>query len=44
MSALFIEMMQDNAMSEGMLKRVEKAAPGNLPGWYDLGKAPVEFW
>ncbi|GAC83065.1 hypothetical protein GP2_008_00650 [Gordonia paraffinivorans NBRC 108238] len=43
-SALFIEMMQDNAMSEGMLKRVEKAAPGNLPGWYDLGKAPVEFW
>lgn len=38
-------MMQNNAMSEGMLKRVEKAAPGgNLPGWYDFGTTPVAFW
>jgi hypothetical protein len=27
-----------------MLKRVEKSAPGDLPGWYDFGKAPVAFW
>ena len=43
-SALFIEMMKNNAMSEPMLKRVEKSAPGDLPGWYDFGKAPVAFW
>lgn len=43
-SALFIEMMKDKAMSEPMLARVAKAAPGTLPGWYDLGTAPVPFW
>ena len=26
-------------MSDSMLKRVEKSAPGNLPGWYDYGTA-----
>lgn len=43
-SALFLEMMKDNAMSEPMLKRVEKAAPGDLPGWYPYGQAPVAIW
>ncbi len=43
-SSLFIELMTDKAMSDEMLARVEKSAPGNLPGWYDFGKAPVRFW
>ena len=43
-SALFIEMLKDKAMSDGMLKRIEKSAPGDLPGWYPFGKAPVPFW
>ncbi|HNP57198.1 MAG TPA: nuclear transport factor 2 family protein [Gordonia sp. (in: high G+C Gram-positive bacteria)] len=43
-SALFIEMLTKKAMSDEMLARVEKSAPGNLPGWYDFGTAPVKFW
>ncbi|MDL9937857.1 nuclear transport factor 2 family protein [Gordonia sp. ABSL1-1] len=43
-SALFIELLKDNAMSDGMLKRIEKSAPGDLPGWYPYGKSPVAFW
>lgn len=43
-SALFIEMLTKNAMSDEMLARVEKSAPGNLPGWYDFGTAPYKFW
>ncbi|MFZ2511406.1 MAG: nuclear transport factor 2 family protein [Gordonia sp. (in: high G+C Gram-positive bacteria)] len=43
-SALFIEMMTDKAMSDSMLARVTKAAPGNLPGWFDIGTAPIPFW
>ncbi|MFW0795484.1 nuclear transport factor 2 family protein [Gordonia sp. CPCC 205515] len=42
-SALFIEMLKNNAMSDGMLKRIEKAT-GDQPGWYPFGKAPVPFW
>ena len=40
-SALFLELMVDKKMSDSMLKRVEKSAPGNLPGWYDYGTAPA---
>ena len=43
-SALFIEMLTKKAMSDEMLARVEKSAPGNLPGWCDFGTAPVKFW
>lgn len=43
-SALFIELMKDKKMSDGMLARIEKAAPGNLPGWYPIGQAPVALW
>jgi hypothetical protein len=43
-SALFIEMLTKKAMSDEMLARVEKSAPGNLPGWYDFGTAPYKFW
>lgn len=43
-SALFIEMLNDNTMSDGMLQRIEKSTSGDLPGWYPLGQTPVEFW
>ncbi|AUH69931.1 MULTISPECIES: nuclear transport factor 2 family protein [Gordonia] len=43
-SALFLEMLTDQACSDGMLKRIEKSAPGNLPGWYPLGQSPVGLW
>lgn len=43
-SNLFLEMLTDQACSEGMLARIERSAPGTLPGWYDLGKSPVGLW
>lgn len=43
-SALFIELMKDKKMSDGMLARIEKSAPGNLPGWYPIGQTPVPLW
>lgn len=42
-SALFIEMLKNNAMSEAMLKRIDKAT-GDQPGWYRIGKTPVALW
>ncbi|EGD54293.1 hypothetical protein [Gordonia neofelifaecis] len=43
-SALFLEMLTNQACSDGMLKRIEKSAPGNLPGWYPRDEAPVGLW
>ncbi|GED99801.1 hypothetical protein nbrc107696_02480 [Gordonia spumicola] len=43
-SALFLEMLTNQACSDGMLKRIEKSAPGTLPGWYPRGTAPVDLW
>ncbi|NMO02139.1 nuclear transport factor 2 family protein [Gordonia sp. TBRC 11910] len=43
-SALFLEMLTDKVCSDGMLKRIERSAPGNLPGWYPYGQAPVKIW
>lgn len=43
-SALFVEMLSNNAMSDDMLARIEKSAGGDQPGWYPLGTAPVGFW
>ena len=42
-SALFLEMLKDDAMSKPMLARIEKAT-GDQPGWYPFGKAPVPLW
>jgi hypothetical protein len=43
-AALFVEMMQDGTLSEGMTKRMERTAAGSLPGHYKLGDAPVGLW
>ncbi|MBO0856600.1 MAG: nuclear transport factor 2 family protein, partial [Nocardia sp.] len=32
-SALFLEMITDNALSDGMHKRIERSGAGPLPGW-----------
>ncbi len=44
-SALFMEMIQDGALSAGMHKRIERATARTRPaGWYPLGTAPVALW
>lgn len=44
-SALFVEMIQDGALSAGMNKRIERATAKERPaGWYPLGKTPVPLW
>ncbi|MGV9408408.1 nuclear transport factor 2 family protein [Nocardia sp. NPDC003693] len=44
-SALFLEMMTANALSDGMNKRITRATSGDpLPGWYKIGKGPVPLW
>ncbi|WP_216902636.1 nuclear transport factor 2 family protein [Nocardia alni] len=43
-SALFMEMITNNALSDGMNKRIQRAASGPLPGWYKIGEAPVPLW
>jgi hypothetical protein len=41
-AALFMEMLSDGTLSEGMTKRMERG--GRLPGHYKLGEAPVGLW
>jgi hypothetical protein len=44
-TALFIEMIKADALSEGMRRRMERATSGGLlPGHYPLGQAPVDLW
>ena len=44
-TALFIEMIKANKLSDGMRHRMEVAASGNLlPGHYPLGTAPADLW
>ncbi len=43
-SALFMEMITNNALSDGMNKRIERSGSGPLPGWYKIGEAPVPLW
>ncbi|NUP25479.1 MAG: nuclear transport factor 2 family protein [Nocardia sp.] len=43
-SALFLEMMTDKAMSDGMNARIAKATSGRLPGWYRIGTSPASLW
>jgi hypothetical protein len=43
-ASLFIEMIKDGTLSEGMTKRMERTAAGSLPGHYRLGTAPVGLW
>ncbi|NMN97068.1 nuclear transport factor 2 family protein [Antrihabitans stalactiti] len=44
-SALFLEMIQKNALSDGMQKRIQRSMSGKrLPGWYKTGGSPVSLW
>ena len=44
-SALYVEMMKDNVLSEGMKKRVARAVSGErVPGYYAIGTAPASLW
>jgi len=42
--ALFMEMIGDGVLSDGMKKRMERSLAQELPGHYLLGKAPVGLW
>ena len=44
-TALFFEMMKAGTLSDGMRRRLERAASGEpLPGHYRPGQAPVGLW
>ena len=44
-AALFMEMMTDGTLSEGMTARMERSLkPGQLPGHYQLADTPVGLW
>ena len=43
-TALFVEMINDGTLSEGMTRRMERVATGSLPGHYRLGEGPVGLW
>ncbi|NUS42416.1 MAG: nuclear transport factor 2 family protein [Mycobacteriaceae bacterium] len=44
-SALFLEMITNNAMSDGMLERIRRSTSGApLPGWYKIGESPAPLW
>ena len=40
---LFVRMMNENALSEGMNKRIAGSG-GRKPGWYRIGTAPAPIW
>jgi hypothetical protein len=43
-AALFMEMMGDGTLSEGMTARMHRSLGGGLPGHYDIGQAPAPIW
>ena len=44
-TSLFVEMIKADALSDGMRRRIERAASGEmLPGHYRLGEAPAGLW
>jgi len=43
-AALFMEMMGDGTLSDGMTRRMERALGGEQPGQYRLGAAPRPLW
>ena len=44
-TALFVEMIEDGTLSEGMRRRVQRAASGDpLPGHFRPGRAPLGLW
>ena len=44
-TAVFIDMIQAGVLSDGMRRRIERAASGErLPGHYRLGTSPADLW
>jgi hypothetical protein len=43
-TALFLEMMKDGSLSDGMTERMHRALGGDQPGHHPLGRAPVAMW
>jgi hypothetical protein len=43
-AALFMEMMADGVLSEGMTARMERSMKGPRPGYYPAFEAPVKIW
>ncbi len=44
-AAVFLEMMTDGTLSEGMTERMNRSLqPGQLPGHYPLADTPVGLW
>lgn len=43
-SALFAEMITDQAMTPGLTARIQRVAQGTLEGWYPAGTAPIPLW
>lgn len=44
-SALYLEMIRDGALSEGMRQRIQRAVSGERqPGYFRQGHAPVPIW
>ena len=44
-SALYLEMMRDNALSDGMKRRIDRAVSGErTPGYFPAGQSPVPIW
>ena len=42
--ATFMEMIRDGTLSEGMTARMHRALTPDLPGHYELGRAPAPLW
>ncbi len=42
--ALFLEMIRDGKLSEGMTARMNRAITPDLPGHYKIGGTPVPIW
>ncbi|MEV0296936.1 nuclear transport factor 2 family protein [Nocardia sp. NPDC050710] len=44
-SAMFVEMITNKALSAGMQQRIQRSVSGQpLPGWYRVGEAPAGLW
>jgi hypothetical protein len=43
-TAVFLEMIKDNALSPAMQQRIEKVAHQRAPGHYPVGRAPAGLW
>ena len=41
---LFLEMMKDGTLSEGMTARMHRALGGGLPGHHPIGQSPAPLW